>query len=314
MVNQVTVIIVNYNSGEMLTRCVANILASTEQANILISDNASSDNSLELLQENYKNHPAIHLHRNAANLGFATANNAVYPLITTPFVFYLNPDCFIEKDTIEHFLTLMRNYPNAGMAGCLVTNVDGSEQTGCRGLTPTPKRIINQLFKLSKLFPQNPKFAGYLLSHQPLPKTPITVELISGSCMFARKEALDEVGLLDENYFLYCEDYDWFYRFTQSQWKLLFTPDTKVTHIKSFSAKQIPFKVLLYKARGMWRYHDKFFKTNSNQLSTFLIRTGIILRLFALGSILFLKKTLKAILSIKPRNKIYKFGLNRVDK
>ncbi|ASQ46414.1 glycosyltransferase family 2 protein [Legionella clemsonensis] len=302
MVEQVTVIIVNYNSGEMLTRCIAKILESTRPVKILVSDNASTDNSLQFLEENFKNHPAIHVHRNRKNFGFSTANNAVYPLVTTPFILYLNPDCFLEKDTIEHFLKLMNEYPGAGMAGCLVTNMDGTEQTGCRGLTPTPRRIINQLFKLFKLFPRNPKFAGYLLSDQPLPNAPTPVELISGSCMFVRKQAIDEIGLLDENYFLYCEDYDWFYRFTQSQWKLLFTPNTKVAHIKSFSAQQIPFRVLLYKARGMWRYHDKFFKTNSHQLSTLLIRAGIILRLIALGSILFSKRVF---ISVSRRRQIH---------
>lgn len=301
MVEQVTVIIVNYNSGEMLSRCITTLLENPQPVKILISDNASTDNSLEILEENYKAHPAIHIHRNSKNLGFSTANNAVYPLVTTPFILYLNPDCFIEKDTIEHFLTLMQQHPKAGIAGCLVTNMDGTEQVGCRGLTPTPSRIINQMFSLYKLFPKQSMFAGYLLSHHPLPKEPMNVELISGSCMFVRKQALAEVGLLDENYFLYCEDYDWFYRFTQSSWNLLFTPQTKVAHIKSFSAKQIPFKVLLYKARGMWRYHNKFFKTNSNLFSTALIRTGIICRLLALGGVLFLKRTLNGLLSLRKR-------------
>lgn len=295
--NLVTVLIVNYNSGEMLTRCIEQVLANTYPTQILVSDNASTDNSLHLLEKNYKNHPAIYIHKNQTNLGFSAANNAVHSRITTPFVLYLNPDCFIEKDTIEHLLNTMNKYPHAGMVGCLVTNMDGTEQIGCRGLTPTPRRIINQLFKLSKIFPNNPRYASYLLSNQPLPKTPMPVELISGSCMFIRKQAMDEVGLLDENYFLYCEDYDWFYRFTQSSWKIFFTADTKVAHIKSFSTKQIPFKVLIYKAKGMWRYHNKFFKERSNLLSTLLIRVGIIARLFILGSLLLLKRTLTIISS-----------------
>lgn len=286
----VTVIIVNYNSGAMLARCIEHVLDNTLPARIIVSDNASTDDSLQLLEQKWKNHPAISLHKNHANLGFSAANNAVYKQITTPFILYLNPDCFIEKNTLEHFVSIMEKHPHAGMAGCLVTNMDGTEQIGCRGMTPTPGRIFNQLLKLNKLFPNNPKYSGYLLSNQPLPQQTISVELISGSCMFVRKKAADEVGLLDQNYFLYCEDYDWFYRFTQSNWNILFTTNTKVSHIKSFSTKQIPLKVLLYKARGMWRYHDKFFKSKSNPFKTLLIRAGIVLRFFILSAKVILNK------------------------
>ncbi|HAT8968041.1 TPA: glycosyltransferase, partial [Legionella pneumophila subsp. pneumophila] len=261
--NLVTVVIVNYNSGKMLLECIKQVLASTVPVKIIVSDNASSDDSLRLLTDAYKDNQDIRIHKNHANLGFSAANNAVYPMIETPFILYLNPDCFIGENTIEHLLQVMNDYPDAGMAGCLVTNPDGTEQAGCRGLTPTPARVFNQMLKLEKFFPNNSKFSGYLLSDKPLPDHPLEVELISGSCMFVRKKTIDEIGLLDAKYFLYCEDYDWFYRVIQGGWKIIFTPQTKVTHIKSYSTQQIPIRVLGYKAKGMWRYHNKFFKRNS---------------------------------------------------
>lgn len=186
--NLVTVVIVNYNSGEMLLKCIQQVLASTVPVKIIVSDNASSDDSLHLLTVAYRDNPNIHIHKNHANLGFSAANNAVYPMIETPFILYLNPDCFIDENTIEHLLQVMNNYPDAGMAGCLVTNPDGTEQAGCRGLTPSPARVFNQMCKLGKIFPDNPKFSGYLLSDKPLPDHPVEVELISGSCMFVRKK------------------------------------------------------------------------------------------------------------------------------
>ncbi|HAT1856529.1 glycosyltransferase family 2 protein [Legionella pneumophila] len=291
--NLVTVVIVNYNSGKMLLECIKQVLASTVPVKIIVSDNASSDDSLRLLTVAYQDNPNIHIHKNHANLGFSAANNAVYPMIETPFILYLNPDCFIGENTIEHLLQVMNDYPDAGMAGCLVTNPDGTEQAGCRGLTPTPARVFNQMLKLEKFFPNNSKFSGYLLSDKPLPDHPLEVELISGSCMFVRKITIDEIGLLDAKYFLYCEDYDWFYRVTQGGWKIIFTPQTKVTHIKSYSTKQIPLKVLGYKAKGMWRYHNKFFKSNSSFFSTLLVRIGILSRLFALSNIYLSKKLWK---------------------
>jgi GT2 family glycosyltransferase len=292
MVNySVTVVIVNYNSGEMLVKCIDQVLASTVSLKIFISDNASSDNSLYLVEHKFKSNPNVVIHRNNANLGFSAGNNSVYPEISTPYILYLNPDCFIQKDTIETLIETMNEFPQAGMIGCLVTNIDGTEQVGCRGLTPTPSRVFNQMFKLSRLLPDNPKYTGYLLSDKPLPDHPVEVELISGSCMFVRKQAIDDVGLLDDNYFLYCEDYDWFYRFLAGNWKIIFNPNTKVSHIKSFSTKQIPLKVLGYKARGMWRYHNKFFRKNSSIATTLIVRTGIISRLIVLSSIVLIKKS-----------------------
>ncbi|HAZ7574699.1 glycosyltransferase family 2 protein [Legionella sp. PATHC032] len=288
--NLVTVVIVNYNSGEMLLKCIQQVLASTVPVKIIVSDNASSDDSLHLLTVAYRDNPNIHIHKNHANLGFSAANNAVYPMIETPFILYLNPDCFIDENTIEHLLQVMNNYPDAGMAGCLVTNPDGTEQAGCRGLTPSPARVFNQMCKLGKIFPDNPKFSGYLLSDKPLPDHPVEVELISGSCMFVRKKTIDDIGLLDAKYFLYCEDYDWFYRVIQGGWKIIFTPQTKVTHIKSYSTQQIPIRVLGYKAKGMWRYHNKFFKNDSSFFSTLLVRVGILSRLFVLSNICLSKK------------------------
>ncbi|HAT1809736.1 TPA: glycosyltransferase family 2 protein [Legionella pneumophila] len=288
--NLVTVVIVNYNSGKMLLECIKQVLASTVPVKIIVSDNASSDDSLRLLTDAYQDNQYIRIHKNHANLGFSAANNAVYPMIETPFILYLNPDCFIGENTIEHLLQVMNDYPDAGMAGCLVTNPDGTEQAGCRGLTPTPARVFNQMLKLEKFFPNNSKFSGYLLSDKPLPDRPQEVELISGSCMFVRKKTIDEVGLLDAKYFLYCEDYDWFHRVIQGGWKIIFTPQTKVTHIKSYSTQQIPIRVLGYKAKGMWRYHNKFFKNDSSFFSTLLVRIGILGRLFVLSNICLSKK------------------------
>lgn len=293
MVNPlVSVIIVNYNSGPLLTECVERVLASTLLSKVYISDNASTDNTLDILKEKFENNEAVFVKKNTANLGFSAGNNAVYNLIDTPYVLYLNPDCLVNKDTIEQLVSILDTMPEAAIAGCLVNNMNGSEQAGCRGLTPTPKRVVHQLLKALKVIPGQNKLSGYLLSDTPLPQKPVYVELISGSCMLLRKKAIDEVGLLDDKYFLYCEDYDWFYRFIQHNWKIVFTPRTYVTHYKGASTNKVPLRVLVYKARGMWRYHDKFFRKNSSLMSSSLVRAGIILRLIILGSIALIRKVI----------------------
>ena len=147
---EVSVIIVNYNAGEMLTKCVANVLNSSVPVRVYISDNASSDNSLDLLLNNYPNDPRLIIHRNSKNLGFSAGNNCVFPMIKTPYILFLNPDCFIDPNTIEHLTANLDSIPEAAITGCLIKNIDGTEQAGCRGLTPTPLRIFSQLFKLNK--------------------------------------------------------------------------------------------------------------------------------------------------------------------
>lgn len=117
--------------------------------------------------------------------------------------------------------------------------------------------------------------------------------------MFVRKKTIDDIGLLDAKYFLYCEDYDWFFRVIQGGWKIIFTPQTKVTHIKSYSTQQIPIRVLGYKAKGMWRYHSKFFKNDLSFATTLLVRIGIISRLITLTTMFLLKKIKALILSYK---------------
>lgn len=288
--NQVSVIIVNYNAGKLLTECVKTVLASSASVKVYVSDNGSTDNSIALLRKTFNQTPNLHIHKNNANLGFSAGNNAVYSLVDTPYVLYLNPDCIVKKDTIETLISTMEHYPEAGVVGCLVRNPDGSEQRGCRGLTPTPRRVFNQLFRLNKLFPRLPSFSGYHLFGANLPDTVLEVELISGSCMFVRRTAIEQVGLLDESYFLYCEDSDWCYRFLLGGWKIFFTAQTDVMHIKSHSAKKIPLRVLWYKAKGMWLFHNKFFKDNSGFFTNFLVKLGISLRFIVLSFFELLKK------------------------
>jgi len=296
MVNYlVSVVIVNYNSEELIIKCLNQILSSTVPVKIFVSDNASTDNSVQLIENYFKNNPHILIYKNNKNLGFSAGNNRVYPYITTPYILYLNPDCIIQNDSIENFIKTMEKFPDAGVVGCLVTNSDGTEQIGCRGVTPTPLRVFNQIFRISKYFSNSSKCFGYIFSNIEIPLEPIEVELISGSCMFVRKIAIDNVGLLDENYFLYCEDYDWFYRFIDGNWKIIFNPSIKVMHTKSYSTKHIPLKVIWYKSRGMWRYYNKFFKSNSNQAITLLVLLGIISRFLILTSAEILKKFMKII-------------------
>lgn len=256
----ISVIIVNFNSGELLTRCVRAVLASTIPILIHVVDNASNDISLQQLEHSLNGDPRVKIIRNDKNLGFACAANRALSETAGDYVLFLNPDCFIHADTLACFHTLMEQYPHVGMAGCLVRNPDGSEQAGCRRSIPSPWRALVRVFHLDKFFPNHPRFKSFVLTHQPLPKEPIEIEGISGACMFVRRTALNVVGPMDEAYFLHCEDLDWFMRFHAKQWSILFIPTIEVTHLKGACSKNQPLRVLWYKHRGMIRFYRKFFR------------------------------------------------------
>lgn len=176
------------------------------------------------------------------------------------YVLVLNPDCIVNPDTLARMIEQLELRPDAGMAGCLIRNPDGSEQAGCRRAHPTPWRTLVRVLHLNKLFERHPRFRTFLLHQEPLPTRPVEVEAISGAFMLVRRVAIERVGLLDEGYFLHCEDLDWCMRFRRAGWKILFVPDVEVVHYKGTCSKDRPLFVLWHKHKGMVRFYRKFFR------------------------------------------------------
>lgn len=257
----VSIIIVNFNGGQLLHDAVAAALSSTVPVEVLISDNGSTDGSLNTVYQAFSKDQRVHIISNGSNLGFSRANNIALKKKTQgEYVLLLNPDCIIKPDTIAQMLAVMEGHPDVGMAGCLIRNPDGSEQPGCRRAVPTPWRSLIRVLHLNKMFPNHPRFRTFLLHQEPLPLSPEPVEAISGAFMMIRHQAIKEVGLLDENYFLHCEDIDWCMRFRQAGWNILFTPTSEVLHYKGACSKNHPIGVLYHMHRGMIRFYRKYFR------------------------------------------------------
>jgi len=256
---RVSVVIVNFNAGELLTECVRPVLSSNMPVEVFVSDNGSTDGSIHFLEDAIQDE-RLHIICNGKNLGFAKANNRVLAGTKGTHLLFLNPDCLIQADTLEHLIAKMDSRHDVGMAGCLICNPDGSEQAGCRRRVPTPWRTLVRLFFLDKLFPNHPKFQNISLSLTPLPDKPIEVEAISGAFMLVRRTAMEDVGLMDEAYFLHCEDLDWCMRFRQKGWKILFVPDVAITHAKGTCSHARPVRVEWHKHKGMVRFYRKFFR------------------------------------------------------
>jgi len=259
------------------------VLASSVPVEVFISDNGSSDGSICFLERAIQDE-RLHIIRNDHNLGFASANNRVIPMTTGDYLLILNPDCLIQSDTLESMLTHLQSHPEAAMAGCLILNPDGSEQAGCRRRVPTPWRTLVRITCLDRLFPNHPKFESVIMHKRPLPEKPIYKEALSGAFMLVRRTAMEDVGLMDEAYFLHCEDLDWCMRFRQKGWKILFVPDVATTHYKGHCSHDRPIRVEWHKHKGMVRFYRQHFRHQYPFLLMVLIIFSIWVRFFVIAS------------------------------
>ena len=226
---------------------------------------------------------------NKKNLGFARASNLVLPKANGDFLLFLNPDCRIHPDTIKSIQDAVMEYPDVGMAGCLIRNTDGSEQAGCRRRVPTPVRTLIRVLHLDRPLPFL-REKGMLLHHEPLPDLPQSVEAISGAFMLVKREALEDVGLMDERYFLHCEDLDWCMRFRNKRGKILFVPDVEAIHVQGACGINRPIRVEWHKHGGMVRFYRKFFRHQYPFLLMLLVIFAVWIRFFAIASFINIRK------------------------
>jgi GT2 family glycosyltransferase len=288
-VDRCDTVIVNFNAGRFLQEAVASALFSPAVGHVYVVDNASTDGSLDFFSERHDDRLTIV--RNATNLGFGAGCNVGLSRATAGFVLLLNPDCRLLQGAVERLIAAVSSDERVGMAGPLLLNTDGSEQAGGRRAIPTPRRALSRalgLDGLSRFFPI--MFPDFLQHREPMPVTPIEVEAISGACMLVRRAAVMEVGLLDEQYFLHCEDLDWCMRFRQHGWNVLFVPDAKAIHSKGVSSSHRPFATEWYKHQGMIRFYRKFFRHQYPAAVMVAVYSGVWLRFAAVTALLMFRR------------------------
>lgn len=277
MSNSVSLIIVNYNAGNFLEACISSALEQVDD--LIVVDNASTDSSLSKLAVAFPNERKLRIVRNKENLGFATACNIGSDLSSGNYVFFLNPDCVLEPDTVKHLLQTLEHNPEAGLAGGLLVDPDGTEQGGGRRAIPTPWRSFVRAFGLSRFADRWPRlFFDFHLHKQPLPPEPIEVEAISGACMLVRRAAMDDAGRWDEDYFLHCEDLDFSMSMRRKGWKILFVPDARIVHYKGACSRSRPIFVEWHKHHGMMRFYRKHFRHQYPGVLMWVVAAGVWLR------------------------------------
>lgn len=236
MNTDLSIIIVNWNGGNLLSRCVETIVSSAPRVTyeIVIIDNASEDDSLDQLQRTetaafLQSNQRLRIFNNCENKGFGAANNQAFDLTDSPFVFLLNLDTEVHPGTIDTLMRTMLSDPQIGACGPKILNPDGSLQISAFFNPPRVWHTILSQLKLYYLLP--PRVRGELLLGRHWDHgRQRTVPMLSGAAILARRQMIEEVGGFDERFHMYAEDNEWCWRITQSPWKLVFVPDAVVLH------------------------------------------------------------------------------------
>lgn len=268
-----TIVIVNYNTERLLKDCLHSVYsgANGTPMDIWVVDNNSRDNSIPMVRSLF---PRVKVIENSTNVGFSMANNAAISRSRSDYVLLLNPDTLIIDDAIERVVRFMNEHPKVGIAGCKVLNRDGTLQLACRRSIPTPKVAFYRLTGLSRLFPENKTVARYNMTYES-PDHIHEVDAVSGAFLMIRREAVRQVGLLDERFFMYGEELDWCLRVKRAGWAVMYYPAAEIIHYKGESTKYNSRKAAVEFYRAMYLFHKKHFAADHSFLTNALIYLGI---------------------------------------
>ncbi len=271
-----SVVILNYNTRDLLRACLRSVLASRGLygLQVIVVDNVSTDGSADMVAAEF---PSVVLVCSAENRGFANGNNQGLRIAEGRYCLLLNPDTEVPPDGLAKLVAFMDGHPEVGACGPKLVRADGSLDLACRRSFPTPAVSFYRLTGLSRLFPRSPRFARYNLTY--LDENELAeVDSVVGACMMVRREAMEQVGLLDETYFMYGEDLDWAYRMKAAGWKVYYNPAVTVLHYKRESSRQRPVKTIVEFYRAMLIFHRKHFAPRTFFLLNWLIVLGIYVR------------------------------------
>ena len=276
------IVIVNYNTREDLARCLETIPeASTGlTCQTIVVDNASSDGSAEMARTRYPWATVIEADHNG---GYAYANNiglraAVFREGEDQprYALLLNPDTLLPPAALTQMVRLMDSHPDVGVSGPKLVRQDGSLDKACRRSFPTPAVSFFRIVGLSKLFPKSRVFGRYNLTFLD-ENEQAEVDAVVGAFMLMRGEALAQAGLLDEAFFMYGEDIDLCYRIKQHGWRIMYYPQVTVVHVKGASSRKASDRAIAAFYDAMRIFHNKHYRAQTPTPINWAIDGGVAL-------------------------------------
>jgi GT2 family glycosyltransferase len=273
----VEVIVVNFNAGEALARCIDSVLAQDEPATVTVIDNASTDGSADRVEQRFAGRDEVVLVRNDGNPGFASAVNRAVGDEPREYLLILNPDCEMEQHSLRRLREALEDHPEAALAGPMVVDGGGRPARGTLRHFPRPWNAFLSVTGLWRLGRRSAAFQGVEMKAGN--SAGVTVaEAVSGACMLVRKPLFLELDGMDEAYRLHCEDLDLMYRLRQRGHPSLLVPEARVIHYQGLSSRSRPVWVHWQKHRGMQRFFRKFQAKDYALPLRWLVVAGIWLR------------------------------------
>jgi len=246
-----SICIVNLNAAVYLSACLDSIpsAAAGLSYEVILVDNGSSDNSIEILRKYY---PSVQIIHNDRNLGYTLPMNQALRQGIGDYLIQLNPDTLCHPGALRNLYEFMQSNPNVGICSPKVLNRDGTLQRQCRRSAARPWDVISYFSGLWKLFPNDPFYGRYLITYRGDDEI-FEVEAVSGSCMVIRREVIDQIGYLDEVYFAYQEDTDFCFRAGKAGWKIFYYPRGVITHFGGEGGSTFqPYQ-------GIYQWHRSYF-------------------------------------------------------
>lgn len=273
----VTALVINYNAGPLLCDCVQSLL-DNDITDVRVVDNASADNSVALLREQFGEAAAVKLISNPQNIGFGPAINAALPAIDARWLLIINPDCCLEPGAMAELAAATGAHNNVALAGPLVLNRHGQVEAASNRRFATPWRALMSFSGLYRLGSRFPALAGVSVDVPEDASDPVHAEATSGACMLLQTSVLRELGGFDESYALHCEDLDLMFRLQQAHHTVLFVPAARANHQQGVSSASRPLWVHRQKHRGMARFFNMHLADQYIWPVSMLVRMGIWLR------------------------------------
>ena len=274
---KLSVVIVNYNVRLYAEQCIRSVLRASGgmDAEVWLVDNASTDGSVDYLRPLF---PEVHFIANKDNHGFSYANNQAIRQSSGEYVLLLNPDTIVGEDVLRGCVDFLDSHPSVGATGVRMLNADGSFALESRRGIPTPFTSFCKMSGLCSLFPRSRVLGRYYMQYLD-PDVEAPIEIISGAFNMLRRKALDQIGLLDETFFMYGEDIDLSYRMLEAGWQNYYLP-LNILHYKGESTVKSSYRYVHNFYNAMLIFFNKHYGRRYKLLGL-LVRSAVVLRAMA---------------------------------
>lgn len=249
----VSVIVVNYNGGTLLRKCLKHLWPQLKAGwEVFVVDNNSADGSADSLDTDFA---GLHLIRNHSNVGYARANNQALAVAKGTYILLLNPDIELPLGSIAIAVEYLDENRDVSILGPKVLR-NGRLDPPARRSFKTPETYLYKAVGLSRLFPRHRRFGKYYLSY--LDEDQIAdVDSVVGAFLMIRRSVIERIGLLDERFFMYCEDEDWCWRAKHAGGRVVYHPGVVVYHVKGASTSKNRLGMAFHWHRSLWLFHRK---------------------------------------------------------